>query len=82
MFKLTFNAYLLILMFNNYKIINAQVHLGKDNLSELCNCIPSVSSRIGVILKNISTIDSSTFKGLNLLRDLELQINQITTIYP
>ncbi len=70
MFKFIINVYALILLF---KITIAQIHLTKSNLDELCNCKSSQSISIDLIRKNIATIDSSTFKGLNSLSNINFR---------
>lgn len=82
MFKFIINVHVLIVLFNNYKTVKAQVHLSKDNLYLLCNCTPSVSTDISLNSKKISTIDSSTFNGLTSLYTLDISSNQLTKIDP
>ena len=64
MLKIILNIYVLIVLFNNYQKIKAQVHLSKDNLNELCNCNSFASRKIILSSKNISTIinDSIPYK--------------------
>ena len=82
MFKFIINLYILIVLFNNYQTVKAQVHLSKDNLYLLCNCTPSVSSYINLDSKKISSIDPSTFNGLTSLIILFLASNKLTKIDP
>jgi Leucine-rich repeat (LRR) protein len=79
MFKFIFNVYILILLFNNTK---AKIHLAKDNLDSICNCISFHSTSIDPRFKDISTIDPFTFNGLHSLQYLDLYSNQLTTIDP
>ena len=79
MFKFIINFYVLILLF---KLTIAQIHLTKENLNQVCRCNSSQSISINLILKKITSIDSSTFNGLNSLQDLTLYNNQLTTIHP
>jgi Leucine-rich repeat (LRR) protein len=69
----------LIINFLFFNITIAQIHLTKDNLDQVCGCKASQTAFIILWNKNITTIDPSTFNGLNSLHTLWLQNNQLTT---
>jgi len=68
-----------IIYFLLFEIAIAQIRLTKDNLDQVCRCNSSQSTKIFQSNKNITTIDPSTFNGLNSLQYLDLSNNQLTT---
>ena len=59
--------------------INAQFHLKKSNLAQICNCNIH-SATIYLNSKVIVSIDGKTFQGLSNLQRLELEYNQLSLI--
>ena len=62
------------------KITIAQIHLTKYNLNSVCNWNSSQSNSIYLSYKDIASIDSSAFNGLNSLQRLYLQANKLEII--
>ncbi len=62
-----------------FKLTIAQIHLTRDDLDQVCNCESSQAAILYLWNKNIATIDSSTFNGLNSLDTLYLDGNKLTT---
>ena len=72
-----------IINFLLFKITIAQIHLTKDNLNQVCNCVSSAAlTWIDLSYKNITTIDPYTFNGLNSLQRIMLHNNQLIRIEP
>jgi len=66
-----------IILFAFFNNTNAQVHLQRSRLKELCNYDSFTSTKISLKFKNITTIDPDTFQGLNSLQNLDLSYNQL-----
>jgi len=69
----------MILLFK-ITIAQTQVELTEANLEQVCKCTPFQSTFIYLSEKDITTIDSSTFNGLNSLQTLYLSRNKLTKI--
>ena len=74
--KMIFTLSLLFVLIN---LKNAQVHLNRSNLAQICNCDIN-SARMDLSYKELVSIDTNTFQGSSNLQRLYLQNNQLSSI--